>query len=207
MLQNPSDQLFGTTVEEDVAFGPRNLGLPETEVQERLLEALDAVAAVELRTRAIHHLSFGEQKRVAMAGVLAMKPSILILDEPTAGLDPAGRRPDDAPPQPVEPPARDHGHPGDPFGGYVAAFCRSHLCAEQRGGFCAEPADEVFGDHEMLSRASLRLPYISTLLHEMKRYDGVPINGLPLTVGEARKRLLELIPEELIVKQMRENSS
>ncbi len=67
---------------------------------------------------------------------------------------------------------------------------------------CHGPAESVFSDHEMLDRAGLRLPYISTLLHEMKRYDGVPINGLPLTVGEARKRLMELIPEELIVKRI-----
>jgi hypothetical protein len=60
----------------------------------------------------------------------------------------------------------------------------------------------VFGDYDMLDKAGLRLPYVSTLLHEMKRYDGVPINGLPLTVGEARKRLMELIPEELIVKRI-----
>ncbi len=73
-----------------MAYGPRNLGLGEPEVQRRVSDALESVAAAELRSRAIHHLSFGEQKRVSMAGVLAMRPSILILDEPTAGLDPAG---------------------------------------------------------------------------------------------------------------------
>ena len=90
VFQNPNDQLFGATVEEDVAFGPRNLGLPEPEVQQRVAESLESVAALELRDRAIHHLSFGQQKRVMLAGVLAMRPSTLILDEPTAGLDPAG---------------------------------------------------------------------------------------------------------------------
>jgi len=207
VLQNPSDQLFAATVEEDVAFGPRNLGLPEAEVQERLREALDAVAAVELRARAIHHLSFGEQKRVAMAGVLAMKPSILILDEPTAGLDPAG---EDLMMRFLNRLNRRQGitvilatHSVDMLPLFADRIYVLNKGVVLRQG----PADEVFGDHEMLSRASLRLPYISTLLHEMKRYDGVPINGLPLTVGEARKRLLELIPEELIVKQMRENSS
>ena len=90
VFQNPNDQLFAATVEEDVAFGPRNLNLPEAEVQRRVTEALAAVAALPLRGRAIHHLSFGEQKRVSLAGVIAMRPAILILDEPTAGLDPAG---------------------------------------------------------------------------------------------------------------------
>ena len=65
------------------------------------------------------------------------------------------------------------------------------------------PAEEVFCDHELMDRAGLRLPYISNLLYQMKRYDGVPINGLPLTIGEARKRLLELIPEELITNPFR----
>jgi len=90
VFQNPTDQLFAATAEEDVAYGPRNLGLDEDEVQRRVAESLESVAASKLRGRAIHHLSFGEQKRVCMAGVLAMRPSTLILDEPTAGLDPAG---------------------------------------------------------------------------------------------------------------------
>ena len=90
VLQNPVDQLFAATVEEDVAYGPRNLGLTIEEVDQRVAESLESVAALELRRRPIHHLSFGEQKRVSMAGVLAMRPSTLILDEPTAGLDPAG---------------------------------------------------------------------------------------------------------------------
>ena len=63
------------------------------------------------------------------------------------------------------------------------------------------PVDDIFCDQEMIDRACLRLPYIAALVHKMKHLDGVPINGLPLTIGEARTRLLELIPEELIVKQ------
>jgi cobalt transport protein ATP-binding subunit len=90
VLQNPNDQLFAPTVGDDVAFGPRNLDLPDDEVEHRVTESLIAVAALALRHRAIHHLSFGEQKRVSLAGVLAMRPSIIILDEPTAGLDPGG---------------------------------------------------------------------------------------------------------------------
>ncbi len=91
VFQNPDDQLFGATVEEDVAFGPRNLGLEEAEVSARGAESLSAVNALELRKRAVHHLSFGEKKRVALAGVLSMHPSTLILDEPTTALDPEGR--------------------------------------------------------------------------------------------------------------------
>ncbi len=88
VFQNPADQLFATSVEEDVAFGPRNLGLAEAEVAERVDDALAAVDALSLRGRPIHHLSFGQQRRVCLAGVLAMRPPILVLDEPIAGLDP-----------------------------------------------------------------------------------------------------------------------
>ena len=90
VFQNPADQLFGATVEQDVAFGPRNLDLTKAEVAARVREALAAVDATALADRPIHHLSYGQQKRVCLAGVLAMRPSIMLLDEPTAGLDPAG---------------------------------------------------------------------------------------------------------------------
>ena len=198
VFQNPTDQLFAETVEEDIAFGPRNLGLAEDEVQRRTQEALDAVEATALRKRPIHHLSFGEQKRVAIAGVLAMHPSILILDEPTAGLDPAGEI------LMMRLLSRLNKING------ITVILATHsvdmlpLFADRiyilnMGRVLAEgPAEEVFNDHEILKQASLRLPYISGLLHDLKRFDGVPIAGLPLTVGEARARLLELIPPDVI---------
>ena len=90
IFQHPADQLFGASVEEDVAFGPRNLGLSKTDVAERVEQSLAAMDILELRRRPIHHLSYGQQKRVCLAGVLAMQPGMLLLDEPTAGLDPLG---------------------------------------------------------------------------------------------------------------------
>jgi cobalt/nickel transport system ATP-binding protein len=130
----------------------------------------------------------------------------LILDEPTAGLDPAG---EDLMMRLLNRLNRQKG---------ITIILATHLVdmlplfadriyVLNRGRvLCQGTAEEVFGDHDMLKQASLRLPYISTLLHEMKKYDGLPINGLPLTVGEARKRLMELIPEELIVKQIERDS-
>jgi cobalt/nickel transport system ATP-binding protein len=198
VFQNPNDQLVCATVAEDVAFGPRNLGLPAPEVERRVAAALAAVAAAPLRHRAIHHLSFGEQKRVAIAGVLAMQPAILILDEPTAGLDPAG----------------EHGmmrllgelnrkqeitvvlatHLVDT----LPLFADRIYLLHQGQVLTEGPATHVFCDPELLQRASLRLPYISHLLDELKRFDGVPIQGLPLTLGEARRQLLELIPPDML---------
>ncbi len=90
VLQEPDDQLFAATVEQDVSFGPLNLGLSEAEAAERVHEALTALRVTHLADRPTHALSFGQKKRVAIAGVLAMRPEILVLDEPTAGLDPHG---------------------------------------------------------------------------------------------------------------------
>jgi cobalt/nickel transport system ATP-binding protein len=87
VLQNPDDQIFSTTVEEDVAFGPMNLSLPREEVERRVDDALYLVGLEGMRERSTQQLSFGERKRVALAGALSMKPNVLIMDEPTAGLD------------------------------------------------------------------------------------------------------------------------
>jgi cobalt/nickel transport system ATP-binding protein len=202
VFQNPNDQLFGATVEEDVAFGPRNMKLPESEVQLRVAEALESVGAFDLKERAIHHLSFGQQKRVMLAGVLAMRPSILILDEPTAGLDPVGEA---MMMHLLNRLNREQGitvimatHSVD-----MLPLFSDRIYVLNRGEVLKQgPAEEIFLDTEMIHSAGLRLPYVSSLLYEMKRYDGVPIDGLPLTLGEARKRLLELIPEDLIIKQL-----
>jgi cobalt/nickel transport system ATP-binding protein len=92
VFQNPEDQLFSPTVFDDVAFGPLYQGLSPQEVQARVDEALAAVCMSDYTRRVSHHLSVGEKKRIAIATVLSMKPEVLVLDEPTGGLDPRARR-------------------------------------------------------------------------------------------------------------------
>ena len=92
LFQDPNDQLFCPTVFEDVAFGPQQFGQSETEVCERVRQSLAQAGLPGFETRAPHHLSVGEKRRVCLAGVLACNPSILVLDEPSSSLDPKGRR-------------------------------------------------------------------------------------------------------------------
>jgi cobalt/nickel transport system ATP-binding protein len=87
VLQDPDDQLFGATVEQDVAFGPLNNGIESDEARRLVMQTLDSLGIVQLADRPIHELSLGEKKRVALAGVLVLQPEIILLDEPTAGLD------------------------------------------------------------------------------------------------------------------------
>lgn len=92
VFQNPDNQMVATIVEEDVAFAPENLGVPREEIRSRVDEALETVGMSEFKRHAPHMLSGGQKQRVAIAGVLAMKPEVLVMDEPTAMLDPNGRR-------------------------------------------------------------------------------------------------------------------
>ena len=92
VLQNPDNQMVSTIVEEDVAFGPENLGVPPEECRRRVDDALHMVGMYEYRLHAPHKLSGGQKQRIAIAGILAMQPECLVLDEPTAMLDPQGRR-------------------------------------------------------------------------------------------------------------------
>lgn len=92
VFQNSDDQLFMPTVEEDVAFGPMNMGLPREEVERRVVSALESVGCIELRKKSPSHLSGGQKKSVAIATVLSMQPDIMVLDEPTTGLDIVARK-------------------------------------------------------------------------------------------------------------------
>jgi len=155
VFQDPDDQLFMPTVADDVAFGPANLGLTGDDLHQRVTRALEAVGMEERMDRAPHHLSHGERRLAAIAGVLAMEPEIVVLDEPTANLDPAGRR------ELAEVlDALDHTmllvtHDLP----YALQLCDRAVILN-RGSIVADgPAREILADREVMAANRLELPY------------------------------------------------
>jgi cobalt/nickel transport system ATP-binding protein len=191
VFQNPDDQLFAHSVYEDVAFGPRNMGLDEEEVRRRIAEALEAVEMADLAAKDIHNLSYGQKKRVCIAGLLAMGHGILLLDEPTAGLDPMGEY------RMMELLTRLNRESGVTIimathsVDLVPVFLsRLHILSRGRVVRSGTP-EEVFSNRDDLAGVKLRLPYIAELIHQLKTDDKFPFKRIPLTVGEARRDILE----------------
>jgi cobalt/nickel transport system ATP-binding protein len=154
VFQDPDDQLFMGSVREDVAFGPLNLGLPPAEVDRRVREALGAVRMEAAIERAPHELSMGERRRVAIATVLAMDPALLVLDEPSASLDPRGRREllDVLERIPRTLLVVTHDLP------FAAELCERAVILSAGRVVADGPAARVIGDPELLARHDLELP-------------------------------------------------
>lgn len=192
VFQNPADQLFCAKVYDDIAFGPTNLGLSEKEIKLRVDEALSAVEMEKYADKAIHHLSFGQQKRVCIAGVLAMGSEIIILDEPTAGLDPSGEIK-------ILKLLKNLNKNGKTVVMATHLVDLIPLFADNiyvlNNGTIGKKgtAKEVFLDSEFLEQVNLRIPYVTQLLNQLKNKDGLPLEDLSLTVGQARKNLLQMV--------------
>jgi cobalt/nickel transport system ATP-binding protein len=193
IFQNPDDQLFATTLFEDVAFGPINMGLGINEVETRVLTALQEVELQGLGKKSIHTLSFGQRKRACIAGLLAMGHEILLLDEPTAGLDPMGEY---KMMNLLTRLNKERGvtivmatHSVD----LVPLFLHKLYILSKgrivRGGL---PEDIFTGPNEM-ENVKLRLPQIAELIYRLKHEDKLPFKKIPLTIGEARREILRLV--------------
>ena len=154
VFQDPDNQLFMPTVEEDVAFGPANMGLTREEIERRVAAALEAVGALHLRKSAPYHLSGGQKKSVSIATVLAMEPSILVLDEPTSNLDPRARRL-------IIEQLRGFGHTtliATHDMEMVLELCDRTLVMEQGRIVADGPTTEVFSDLQLLDACGLEQP-------------------------------------------------
>jgi cobalt/nickel transport system ATP-binding protein len=188
VFQNADDQIFSPTVEQDVAFGPMNLGLDEETVSHRVDEALAMVGIEHLRDRVPHHLSGGEKKRVAIAGVIAMEPQVLVLDEPTAGLDPQGVKDLIGV---INTLARQYG---------ITVIFSTHevslvpevadrLYVMDRGRIVARgTVAEVFDDQDLLTSVRLDIPVIPKLIRSLRK-EGMDI-GMAFTLDEAKTAFL-----------------
>jgi len=192
VFQNPDDQLFAPTVFEDVAFGPINMGFAEQEILMKVTRALGEVEMDGCLKKSIHNLSFGQKKRVCIAGLLAMGHEILLLDEPTAGLDPMGEY---KMMHLLTRLNREKGvtivmatHSVD----LVPLFLHELYILSRgriiRGGI----PEDVFTAPEEMANAKLRLPQIAELIYRLKHEDAVPFKKIPLTIGEARREILRL---------------
>jgi len=193
VFQSPDDQLFAPTAAEDVAFGPRNMGCSEDETARRVTQALELVDMQHAAAKAINTLSYGQKKRICIAGLLAMGHEILLLDEPTAGLDPMGEY---RMMKLLKRLNEENGvtivmatHSVD----LVPLFIDSlHILSRGRIVRGGTP-EEVFTAPDEMAAVKLRLPHIAELIHKLKHEDRIQFDRVPLTVGEARREIIKLL--------------
>jgi cobalt/nickel transport system ATP-binding protein len=187
VFQDPDDQVFSPTVWDDVAFGPLNMGLERAEIDKRVADALQSVRMWEFRSRAPHHLSYGQKKRVAIAGVLAMDPEIIVLDEPTAFLDPSGQEDLFEILENLHREGRTiiiATHDVD-----MAAMWATSIIILKDDQILAQGTTELLVREDLVKAAGLRFPLVSQVFEEAAAGLGQP---LPRTVKEGKKLLFKL---------------
>ena len=193
VMQYPEYQLFDDTVKSDIGFGPRNQGLDPAEVEERVLEAAEFVGLdPELLDKSPFELSGGQKRRVAIAGIIAMRPEVLVLDEPAAGLDPRGRR--------------------EILGGLVkyverndatvilvshsmedmAIYCDNVVVMNHADVYKCGTVDEIFSDPDALTSIGLDVPVVAKIAARLKA-EGIALEGKLYTVEGVRDAIIEYI--------------
>lgn len=187
VFQNPDNQLVATIVEEDVAFAPENLGLPPAQIRERVDEALNAVDMYKYRMHSAHQLSGGQKQRVAIAGVIAMRPECIVLDEPTAMLDPKGRK------SVMKTIKRLNGEFGITvvlITHYMEEAAQADRVVVMDGGriIMDDEPKKVFSRVDRLTEVGLDVPQVTRLAYELKK-EGIDISLEVLTEEEALKEI------------------
>lgn len=193
VFQNPENQLFCPTLWDDVAFGPINLGFPQEEVEERVEKALKLVGLEEYAEKPPHHLSFGEKRRAALATILSMEPDILLLDEPTANLDPKSV-------ENIISILKELSSKGKTI--IIATHdvdtlpqITDRTMIMYNGEIKVVGSTiEVLQDFATLERCGLKLPIIGQLFHNLKSNHNLPLFGsLPITISSAEQKIVELL--------------
>jgi len=193
VFQDPDDQLFARTVSQDVAFGPANLGLPKNEIAERVKWAIEVTDLDGLENKAPQNLSNGQKKRAAIAGVLAMKPDIMILDEPMTNLDP---RTASKILKLLLQLNQELGisliiatHDVD-----LVPLFATKIFIMNKGKIILEgKPEEVFSQAETIRSLDLRLPRITHLFEILRKRNSIASINIPLTIGDARREIIELL--------------
>ena len=182
VFQNPDNQIIGSIVEEDVGFGPENIGVPTDEIWQRVFKSLEAVEMTAYRTHSPNKLSGGQKQRVAIAGVMAMKPECIVLDEPTAMLDPNGRK------EVIKTVTELNKNAG------VTVILITHYMDEVIGAdkiFVMDDGEivmegtpaQIFSHVENLKRLRLDVPQVTELAYELSKA-GIPVRNGILTIDE-----------------------
>lgn len=189
VFQNPDNQIIATIVEEDVAFGPENIGIPSAEIRKRVDEALRSVGMLEFAKHEPHRLSGGQKQRVAIAGIIAMLPDCMIFDESTAMLDPIGRSEVLAV---MEKLVLEYGITVINITHHMSEAVRADRVIVMDKGLVIADATprEIFSNEDLVKKAGLELPQSAELIHALKRH-GVEIDKMPITVEEAARAIME----------------
>lgn len=187
LFQDPDDQIFMPRVWDDVAFGPVNMDMSISEVTSVVSEAIQKVGLQGLEDRVPHHMSYGEKKRVAIAGVLAMKPEILLLDEPTSNLDPRGRSELVTILRSLENTIIVATHDVN-----VASMIAEKAMVLNKQKLTEGPLREVFSQTSLLESANLEVPDVTKLFISLKE-EGLTVDNLPLSVKEGTEHLKRLL--------------
>ena len=194
VFQNPDNQIIASIVEEDVAFGPENLGIPPKEIKKRVEDALKAVDMWEFRKSTPHHLSGGQKQRIAIAGIIAMQPECLVLDEPTAMLDPKGRAEIISTLHRLN---RDKGITVVLITHYMEeAENADRVIVMNDGEIIADDKPKViFSDVERLKKVGLDVPQTAELLYNLKK-NGFAVDTHALSIKEAAEQIISALHSE-----------
>lgn len=189
VFQDPDNQLFSASVFQDVSYGPANMKLSEAEIRQRVSHAMERTGIAHLKDRPTHNLSFGQKKRVAIAGILAMKPEVIVLDEPTAGLDPMGvseiMKLMSELKEELELTILISTHDID----IVPLYCDYTFVMDHGKIVLEGTPKQVFSRPEAVRNVNLRLPRIGHLMEILKDKDEFVFEDTANTIGEARKIL------------------